>query len=298
MIPDTISRLPTTHYPLRTRNSFTLIEILISAALFTGIVVLSVGSFTDSISFNSGANEERAVRQSTRTFIDFLTLQIRQNSATPLYVAKADHVKADGTDASDNFVGTGFLLIDGFNASKLMKLPNLAEGGVATAIIIPTSPDNGGNTWMYIGSPNPTDPLTDTDIGIWKANPIAGSKSKIGLQIGDMIWKEAGDLLPSNVILNKLAFRGISPQGPVYDGAGIITKYSVPAQPYVTIQMQTAPKSNERNVASFETSITSRDYSFAFPSCTNINNNPDEPCQWWRMTEDRRWRIEDEKNTK
>ncbi len=156
-----------------------------------------------------------------------------------------------------------------------MKLPDLATGGVASAIIIPTAPDTNGNTWMYIGAPSPIDP-TDTKKGVWKAKSFTGSPSRIGLQASnDWEWTEAGDLLPSNVQLHILTFRGISPQGPVYDtNDGHITKYSVPAQPYVTIQMQTAPKSNPRNVASFETSITSRDYSFAFPTCT-----PADPTQ-------------------
>ncbi len=264
---------------MKTRSSFTLIEILISASLFTGIVVLSVGAFTDSISFNAGANEERAVRQSSRTFVDFLTLQIRQNSATPLYVRDGDYVKADGITVGDvNFVGTGFFMINSFSGAK-MRLPDLSAGGVATAIIIPTGPGADGiNSFMYIGSPNPSNPI-DTKIGIWKAKAISTSISQIGLQGPGWAWVEAGDLLPSNVKLKILAFRGISPQGQVYNLDGSIKKYSVPAQPYVTIQMQTAPKSNPNNVASFETSITSRDYSFAFPKCNSASNDPDKPCQ-------------------
>lgn len=261
------------------RRSFTLIEILIAAALFTGIVVLSVGAFTDSISFNSGANDERAVRQSSRTLIDFLTLQLRSSASKPVLFVGGDYALADGTTSNNTspYVGTGYLLINGFNASSHMQLTDLQNlGGTATAIIIPTAADSLGNIWLYIGTPDPTSGVVGSP-GIWKATINAGNSTQIP-PVGNK-WTSAGDLLPNNVLVGSLAFRGISPQGTTYTPNGSVASYSVPAQPYVTIQMSTAPTSNASNVMAFETSITSRDYSFAFPQCSNTANDPNQGCQ-------------------
>ncbi len=279
--------LSTSHYITRkSRNSFTLIEILISAALFTGIVVLSVGAFTDSISFNSGANDERAVRQSSRTFIDFITLQLRSSASKSTYFFGGDYaIDGASTSLGQDYVGTGYVLINGFNASappkmNLVTYKSIAvtvNGGVSTAIIIPTQADSANNIWLYIGNPNPATGLASSP-GVWKAPMYLGNTTRIP-PVGGNQWKSVGDLMPNNVSVGSLAFRGIIPEGTTFNADGSIKTYSVPTQPYVTIQMSVSPKSNTTNAMPFETTITSRDYSFAFPQCTNRSNDPYQGCQ-------------------
>ncbi len=260
------------------KSGFTLIEILIASAIFTAIVVLSVGAFTDSISFGTSSGQDRVVRNSARTFLDFFTLQLRAAGSSRIKMLATDYQLASGGSPTTEYDGTSFLLVNGFVTGQI-KLPDVTTGGAATGIIIPTPSDTQGYAWMYLGK----DPAGSAALGMWRMQAVGPDATQIP-RYDPATWKSAGQFLSSEASLVSLKFSGINAQGTVFDNNpvsatnGQVLSYGVQAQPYVTITMQLAPISDATLVSSYQTSITSRDYKFAYPQCSKFTD-PTVGCQ-------------------
>ncbi|GEM_PF-6348883 len=260
----------------RSKRGFTLIEILISSAIFTAIVVLTVGTFTDSLSLNGLAVSDRIGRQASRAFIEYITRQTRQSSTTTFTVSKNVYKDSAGAVPAFDFNGSGFFIFKQYMAmtnggdpdhGKMQLIdPALPRGAAGTddnAIIIPLV-NAGSNKWMFIGR-NPSPGAANTGASTYV---LLISQANAIDRFAAMSWTTAGQVLSTEVNLAKLAFYGINPQGVVFSSIGGVSSYNVPTQPYLTIVMQLTTKANPNNVTSYQTSITSRDYQFAYPSCS------------------------------
>lgn len=259
------NRITTYHLGAR---SFTLIEILIASSIFTAIMVLMIGAFSDSLAFQGSSRNQRVVRQSTHTFMDFLARQLRQVNTLPISIDAADTF---GTGGGVAYSGTGYLIINGYDASGRMRLPAGPEFN-GTAIIFPlTETDANGYAWMYFGvDPNTAIGATGV-VGLYKGREDATDSTKIRRR-DTMEWQYAGQFLPSEVDWQRAAvyFKGINPKGIIYDNRGNIASYNTEAQPYVTVRMRLNPVGEIANVLAYQTSLTTRDYKFAFPTCSKV----------------------------
>lgn len=262
-----MSRLPhsTFHIPYSVKRSFTLIEILLASAMFTAIVVLMIGSFSDSLSFQSSSLNQRISRQSANSFTEYLSRALRAANTSSI------HIDATEVNGAADYDGTGYVVVgcpavscvpSGYStANGKIVITQNQNDYVGTGLIFPLpANDAGGNKWMYVG-PDPTAAV----------NPVFGlytTNQPSLLRKGSMTWKYAGQVLPAEVQIVGMSFRGINPRGLNFNADGSIKSYNTEAHPYVSITLQIASTDDPTNVTTYQTSLTSRDYKFAFPTCS------------------------------
>ncbi len=276
-------------------RAFTLIEILIAAAITTAIVTLTVGSFTQSVSFGSNSTSERITRQAARTFMDYFSRSLKQvntypvymqgNNACPANTGSSDYVEvtnAVNSCAVTGYRGSGYVLVRVIGANGQMTLADPVNGGGARLVIFPTPTNSddylNGYKWMLIGTPTgEPQPLVMKSKGddVDASRILKYSKclnKNCNRLLGHLMeWEQVGQVLSSEVdaATFKMNFSGVSPKSVVFSANGAVASYSSPLQPYVTISLQLRTASDTTQVSTYETTITSRDYQFAFPQCSN-----------------------------
>jgi prepilin-type N-terminal cleavage/methylation domain-containing protein len=263
-------KLQATSYKLQADHAFTLIEILVASAIFTAIVVLAIGSFSGSINFQGTSTDDRITRQSISDFNEWMTRQVRSVAANKINIAANRHCLINdlvtgspciSTPATEDYLGFGYLLFGSFDANGYYRVSYPASSAGVKNIILPRT--SGG--WVYISGTtcaagdilpvikvsNSTQP-NDLDIN----NPCGGQ------------WTNAGQVMSSEVLVKDLTFYGVNPSS-LFKANVATAGYPALVQPYVTWRMQVAPVSDSTNVSSYQTTLTSRDYSYIYPSIGN-----------------------------
>jgi type II secretory pathway pseudopilin PulG len=257
-------------YKLYASRSFTLIEILVASAIFTAIVVLAIGSFSGSISFQGTSTDDRITRQSISDFNDWMTRQVRSVASSKINIAASRHCLVNdlvtgspciSTPATEDYFGFGFLLFNNFDSNGRYVVAYPASSAGVKNIILPRT--SGG--WVYISGAtcaagdilpvikvSKSTQLNDLDIN----NPCGGQ------------WTNAGQVMSSEVLVKDLTFYGVNPSS-LFKANVSTAGYPALVQPYVTWRMQVAPVNDATNVSSFQTTLTSRDYSYIYPSIGN-----------------------------
>ncbi|MFA6081897.1 MAG: type II secretion system protein [Patescibacteria group bacterium] len=257
------------------KKSYTLIEILIASAIFSAIIVITIGTFSGSISFSGAATEDRVTRGAAQTFNDWLTRQIRATNTMPITLSSSGPaavttmclISSDGGSricgALPDYKASGFLFIDAYNLP--LNSYDIADGGTINGVggIIIPKPDT-PRYWMYIGTPCAGEslPMVRQTVAAFDTvppNPCGAN------------WTSAGQILPAEVSVKNLKFYGINPKLAKFDTNGNLTDYGALSQPYISWSMQMYPTNAPDRVTTYQTTLTSRDYSFAFPVCTTGN---------------------------
>jgi type II secretory pathway pseudopilin PulG len=264
-------------FTLSPYKSFTLIELLVSAAILTAIVTLTIGSFVQSVNFGSTSTEQRIVRQTARSFSDWITRRVRQVSSVPFGITNTPDqtfcvnddtlgvvcavpnsnsaIQTTSYYQYDDYAGNGYVLLESYTGG-LFRIADPAAAKGVNSILIPVVDSGGAVTgWTYIGSCNSNVVVKRFASPVLVDDPCA-----------DASWVDVGQVLPAEIKMTNLKFYGVPPKALKFDGFGNVISYNYPVQPYLTWSFKLAPISDLRSVISFETTITSRDYNFAYPS--------------------------------
>ncbi len=257
---------------MQKKKSFTLIEILIASAIFTGIMVLSIASFSQNVAINGTSTQDRIVTQAARSFDDFISQQIKLNSTqsisdTDLGTCLAYQVGA-GNGGCPNYSGTSYLLINKYDGvGKLIVAdPNDNAYMAGSGVIIPfTESTTGNRDWYYIGKDfKDSNYPSNSTYAIYKT---VGTNNVIA-PLPSANWVLVNQITPSEATVMGLTFSGVSPRPLTFNADGSVASSSSGLQPFLNWQLQIAPSSDTTRVISFEAGVTSRDYKFAFPECS------------------------------
>lgn len=264
-------------YPLSPKKSFTLIELLISAAILTAIVTLTVGSFSQTVSFGSSSTDQRIARQTARTFSDWITRQVRKVSSTQIQLLSGTFCVVEDTKNPNtctkpdpalgttyfqytDYFGNGFIMLQSYAGGDYQIVDPASAKGVTGIIVPATGADGKVAKWMYIGSCSSNVVVKSRDA---QADP---NQNVLDPANPCTDWTDAGSVIPAEVKMTGLKFFGVPPRALKYDATGNPLSYNYPIQPYLTWSFKIAPLSDLGSVTSFETTITSRDYNFAYPN--------------------------------
>lgn len=267
-------KLPATSYKLQASRAFTLIEILVASAIFTAIVVLSIGSFTGSINYQGTSTEDRITRQSISDFNDWMTRQIRSVASSKINIPIDNHCLVNDvtndpvtcivTPATEDYRGFGFLLFHSFaySGGGYYKIAYPATASGVNNLILPRS----GGGWIYISG---NKCVAEDTLPVIR---MSKSRTATDLDTSDVCkddkWDNAGQVLSSDVVVKSLTFYGINPSS-LFKANVNSSTYPALSQPFVTWRIQVAPAGDPTNVSSYQTTLTSRDYSYIYPSVGN-----------------------------
>jgi prepilin-type N-terminal cleavage/methylation domain-containing protein len=208
---------------MMSQRGYTLIEVLVASAIFVGVMVIGVSSFSSINRVSEQIQVTRTLSQTGNFVMETLSRDIR--SATG---EKNPLGGGFGVDYPFDFV------VDSADESAL------SGAGLITAHKIRTR-RQGTN------SCNPTSPIVKT----YRLVSIPGTaNSDLTLQDGNGVCLQSSSLLPANVQISNLTFVGLSHQS------------SSTVQPFVTIKftlVDTSPGS-QGSQQTFQTTVTSLVY--------------------------------------
>ncbi len=292
-----------------TKRGYSLIEVLIAAAIFAGIVTLTIGSFSQTLNFNSSVDQASTLRQTASVTMDYLIRAVQRAETQSIFAYNGNGTTdptsvcvftyADHTATSCPaypYYGYGYVLIDGVNANNQFIFADPAIARPNSGILIPVVPIQTpiySNEWIEILPTGSVPGSAVMRIGYFldnngnKLQPgIVGSPSNFnqissvsGLAI-NVQW------LPSGVNIASLTFFGNDPQSINFTQSGsggasgtlpnMAYNGSV-SQPYLTVTIQLYLTSNSGTIYTYQTTLANNNYQITFPSCT-FQNGPGGNC--------------------
>lgn len=211
------------------KPGYTLIELLISVLIFSGLIVLAIAAFARSVSSSSQSNVVRAQVQAARSVTDQLTNDLH-------YVDTVDQpasLKSSCGASASTFIGVRLGNVFGCDeAELLLKYPGATgSGDLVWRLYAAQTLNNRPSIYVYeLRSLSICTPVGGT-------NPVVASSTA-------PCTAATPPATPADLLSSSYVADGLGGLTPVFSGLDTLSSQSATASPYVKIHFDMKPASD------------------------------------------------------
>ncbi len=214
-------------YKKNKRPGYTLIELLVSVLIFSGIIILAIAAFARSVSSGTRSNVVRAQVQAARSVADQLTGDLHYADTTDV----ATSLKSSCGSASTTFTGVRLGVTFGCDeAEVLLKYPGATGAGdLVWRLYAAQTLNSRPSVYVY--------ELRGLSVCTVGTTPVIASS--VAPCTAATPPSTPADLLSSAYVAD-----GLGGLTPVFSGLDILTAKSRQTSPYVKISFNLKPAAN------------------------------------------------------
>ncbi|HSX42136.1 MAG TPA: type II secretion system protein [Candidatus Saccharimonadales bacterium] len=214
------------HSARASRRAYTLIELLVSVLIFSGLIVLAIAAFARSVSSSSQSNVVRAQVQAARSVTDQLTNDLH-------YVDTVDQpASLKSSCGSPASIFTGVRLGNAFGcdeAELLLKYPGATGAGdLVWRLYAAQTLNNRPSVYVYELR------------GLSVCTPLGGGNPVVASQTAPCA-AASPPATPADLLSSAYVADGLGGLTPVFSGLDIAAAKSATASPYVKIHFDLKP---------------------------------------------------------